>query len=506
VRAERIARALLAGAFCVTLWSQLTALAPSRGAAPMFNSDSAIPVLMANDGQWDAFRLYFYGQDRFGAWPFWIAQLGRPVWTPDSLHVWQTLWLFSGVIAAALLSRRRPIVGGAAFLLAIALPGLVRQMVSDLAQPYAWQLPALLWGWLALRAWVGRTWRSWRGTVAAAAVQFLAIWISTLSVPLLAALALLELWRVRPRESRPWRAAARGLIPVALATGAEGAMRAVYHQTALANFNYAFVTHLRLDWGHLAGNLGAVSQRLLAPDCWPVLIAATVGALLGLRRRADPQLGTLALGFTALALLPIPVLVCVSHVRENLFNERFFTPTICFAEAGAVVAAVLALEAFLPKVRAELPLAAGALFSLFVLRPLSSANPEFERMSKIAAALVERAPGSPLINGYWNSYLYSALVRPGALTALPAEDEYGRTPFDLEKLRTARTVIVGNAGSLAKFAGAAMLTQYGVPLHLLRPLYSDGPDTFALYENAIPDLRPRGGHQSFDVPRRPVDR
>ncbi len=497
MRAERFARALLALAFCVALWTQLTALAPSRGAAPTFNSDSAIPVLMANDAHWDAFRLYFYGQDRFGAWPFWLAHLRRFLtgvdWTPDSLHVWQTFWLFSGVLAAALLARRREIVGGAAVLLAIGLPGLVRQMDADLAQPYAWQIAALLWAWLALRAWVEAAWPGWRGAVAAAAVQLLAIWISTLSAPLLAAVALLELWRARSSQPRPasWRVAGRALLPVALGTAAEASLRAVYHRAALASFHYPFVTHLRLDWGHLAANAVAVSHRLLQADCWPALLVASLGAAFAARalRRRDPrvelELAILTLGLTALALLPIPVLVAVSHVRENLFNERFFTPTLCFGQAAAVAAGMLGLEAALPqsaRERAHTLLAAVALVGLVALRPPSTPNPAFERWSRTAEALVARAPGSPLINGYWSSYLYAALVPPGTLTALPTEGEYGRTPFDLEKVHG--TVVVGNAGSLGPLSGAPWLWEYGEPLRLLQQsLFREGADSFALYED-----------------------
>ena len=480
MRAERLARALLAIAFCVALWSQVTALAPSRGAAPTFNSDAAIPVLMANDAHWDAFRLYFYGQDRFGAWPFWVAHLLRRSWTPDDLHLWQTLWLFSGVIAAVLLGRRRAVVGGAAFLLAIGLPGLVRQIDADLAQPYAWQLPALLWAWLALRAWVERPGAA--RAALAVALAFLAIWISTLSAPLLAALALLEQRRVR------------ALLPVAFATAAEASLRQTYHRAALARFQGTFLTHLRLDWGHLADNCVALSHRLLAVDCWPALTAATLGAALAgwaLRRRnprVDPDLGVLTVGLATLALLPLPVLVGVSHVRENLFDERFFTPTLCFAQAAALAAAVLAVELVVPsaRVRVERLIAGGTLLLLVVLRPISTPSPQYDRMAKTAAALVELAPGSPLINGYWNSYLYAALVPPATLTALPADGEYGRTPFDLDKLRLSPTVIVGNAGALAAVAGAPALSQYGRRLVFLRPLYSDGTEAFALYQNAGP--------------------
>ncbi len=497
---EQVARALLAAAFCVALSTQLTALAPSRSASPEFTSDAAVPVLMANDAHWDAFRLYYYGQDRYGAWPFWIAHLLRRLfgfsWTPDSLHVWQALWLISGILPAMLLSRRRPVVGGGAFLLAIGLPGLARSVLSD-SQPYAWQVPALLWAWWSLRAWVEPPPRRGRASIATV-LQFLAIWISTVSVPLLAVLGLLEVWRLRLAQRLPaslGRSAARALVPVALGAAAELGLRTFYHRAALARFGGTFTTHLRFDWGHLASNLAAVSHRLIAGESWPALTLTTLGALFvgwTLRRKVPLdaealELCTWTLGLTALAVLPIPVLVCVSHVRINLFSDRFFAPTLCFAQAAAVAGATLAATALAPRTRAWIQpaLAAGTLVVLIAARPQSTPNAVYERESRTAAALVERAPGSPLIDGYSRAYLYAALAPAGSLLAVPTEGDYGRTPFDLGWLRAAPTIVVGNAGSLARSTGAPSLSEYGIPLRLLQPaLYTDGSETFALYKNA----------------------
>jgi len=83
---------LLLGAVTAGVGAALAiGLDPSGAAAVPFNSDGAIPVLMANHRPWDLFHLYFYGMDRFGAWPFAAEALaGRALgfaWTPSSLHV-----------------------------------------------------------------------------------------------------------------------------------------------------------------------------------------------------------------------------------------------------------------------------------------------------------------------------------------------------------------------------------------------------------------------------------
>src|SRR3981081_2993202 len=65
------------------IWSCLVAVCLWKLRAGTFNvagfgSDSAIPVLMANDRHWDLFQCFFYGQDRFGAWPFLLIRI---VWS-----------------------------------------------------------------------------------------------------------------------------------------------------------------------------------------------------------------------------------------------------------------------------------------------------------------------------------------------------------------------------------------------------------------------------------------
>ena len=92
--------ALLAGMLCNgkriqgfatgAIWSWLAAaclwkLRAGTTNVAGFSSDSAIPVLMANDRHWDLFQCFFYGQDRFGARPFLLMRIAGLVesWRQD---------------------------------------------------------------------------------------------------------------------------------------------------------------------------------------------------------------------------------------------------------------------------------------------------------------------------------------------------------------------------------------------------------------------------------------
>ncbi len=486
----------------------LWALAPGSGAAPPFGSDAAVPVLMCNDPRFDLFHLYYYGQDRFGAWPFWAASAAGKLlgfaWTPAALHVWLTLWLLAGVVPAVRLGGKRPVLGGLGWLAIVGFPGAVRYQLSDLAQPYAWQLPALVWAWWGLRRWA-ETPRP--GRAAAAFVPaLLAVWTSTLSLPLLVALAVLEAFR---HEARPgWRGAGRALLPVLAAGTTELAMRIAYHRAGRRLYGDPFVTRIHLDWGHLEGNFVAVGRRLLAPDGWPWLSLAIAFAAVAIAAwrssREDGErrdLSALTLGMALLSLLPIPVLVAVNHVRVNFFYDRYFTPTLGFARgaawAGAALAAALVFRSERWRRRVEAVAVAMLAAALVAGLPRRSPDPDYARRSETARALLAKAPGSPLLDGYWGSYVLAALAPPRALVPIVTEGEQNRTPFDLPALRSARTVVVGSGGKLAailKPRPPTWLWQYGVVLRLVEPeLYASGPDTFALYRNATADGLPFEG-------------
>ncbi|HEY1403771.1 MAG TPA: hypothetical protein VGB05_06565, partial [Pyrinomonadaceae bacterium] len=120
-----------------------------------FNSDSALPVLMANDPVINPFRTYIYGQDQFGAWPYLAAQLFRRatgfVWTDRAVFVWQTCWLFLSVPLVRALTRTHRAFAPLIFLIVLCLHHAASSYIFVINQRYAWQITTLFFSWLSLR-------------------------------------------------------------------------------------------------------------------------------------------------------------------------------------------------------------------------------------------------------------------------------------------------------------------------------------------------------------------
>ncbi|HLL03989.1 MAG TPA: hypothetical protein VK539_25615 [Myxococcaceae bacterium] len=419
-----------------------------------YTSDSAIPVLMARAPVVDLFHAYYWGQDRFGAWPFLAARaLGGTAWTAEGLQGLLLGFVWAAVLALAWRVRRGGLSGGvlALLLLVLALHPGVRPYVLELSQPYGWQFATLVGAWAGLRALAGaRTGLAalvW-GTVAWVP-SALAVWVSASSTPVLAALTVLEAVRARARGEGPTGLRRVALaLPLVLAMLFERQLRRLYHRFSEHHFHSEFRTQVSLDWGHLLDNAWQLIGRMLEGPVPLLAVLALLIAGLGVvawRARAAvarvPESLWVAAGCGLAALAQLPVLVAVMHVRLNGYDPRYLGLAHLLAALGLGLLVLAAVERWCPPaVRrwGEYAVVAG-LLGVAVLRPAPAA-PEagFVQARSAANALAAVAPGSLLVGGYWDVYTLASLQPPEATARpVPQEGDYQRTPFLVPTLRAA---------------------------------------------------------------------
>ena len=497
--------------FCMVL--ALTRLGPHSSALPLFNSDSAIPVLMANDVTFDPFRLYYYAQDRFGGLPFNLASLARALttlsWSAENLAVFRTVWLFSSLIFLVPLARPQGGFAVAIFCaLALGAP-LVRAGLFGCEQVYPWALALLLASWFAIRRHCEAT-RSPARFALSGGSAFLATWVASSSAPALLALVVVETLRAQlVGESRDGtREAVSGtagitragrwsrvmpLLAVLAGVAAELVMRLGYYFHARAAYGNSFRTVLRFDFGHFAHNASAVGKKLMASSYGTLSL---VGFLLGLcawavlvwrASRASSGLGAhsgfprelwdllvLVAGCVALAGVQCVLLISIAHFRENLFDDRYFTLiefSLCLGALLGIACALLwaALSWFaerraLAAVRPVLLVVAAisaALVAALSTAPFSRDRSVAELRLR-AATVAQRGRGTVLFGNYWDTYVLAGLLPEANLRALPFEGEYLRTPWVVRALRPGVEVVVVTPDG--KRDPPEALCQYGATL------------------------------------------
>ena len=507
-----------------------------------FNSDSALPVLMANDDKLDAFRTYVYGQDQIGAWPFIAAQLVHRatgyVWTDHGIYFMQVVWLCLSVLAVAVLCRACAAVASASFAVLLCLHPTVSHYLFVLNQRYAWQVTPLLCAWLCMREVCARQLdvsspgaRRWLWLLAAFCCALLAVWTSPLSAPVLCALVALELVRVRLDTTAraktmkwPLVRVLKVSLPLVAAIVAEQLLKANYHRFALKHYGTDFKTPTEFDWSNMALNAERQWAVFTAAPWWPLAALGTIaGALLAVclfycavrgrqMRVCSPglrlDLCTLIAGSAALALANFAVSVVFTWVRLNNYGPRYLALTHLFGAFAGLLALALLLSVparVYAARRVVFAALTAALLALGVLLfPPVRREAEYDRLRGVAASLAQRAPGGVLLGGYWDTYVFAGLEPRARLIPVPAEDQLVRTPWTPQLMRAAAQVIVvhhvfPNSGAVetpipyTTFGDGQtpppVITQHGATLRLVMPHWfeQDGY-VFSLYRN---DARPR---------------
>lgn len=492
---------------------------PGSAILSVYNSDMAIPLLMANGAWRGFFDAYYYGQDRFGAWPFLLARGARQLlgfdWTPVGM---QRLYMTAALLTPvplALLARRAGLVAAAAWVfVAVTNPSLVRVYLGH-AQPYAFQCLTVCGAWAVLHSLMARPERPGLRFAGLAVLGFLSTWMSPTSGPILAVLLgvqLLGRWGSVPTRELLRRAVPVGAL-IALGPVAERILRGRYHHAARDAFRTDFRTRVHVDQGHLLENLRAVTNTWSQDGSWGALILAGVGvgafALITARRlRAGREAAAgggapaggeallLAASAAAVAALNFAICVAVDHVRRHDYDARYVALTHLFLAVAAALVVLAAVEALLARKPAleegAAPLLGLALVGAAHLRMLELHPAPEQQVQEVTARALQSAQGERVVLGdYWQTYVYAALAPPGAVVGLPIEGLYLRTPFDLPRLRAAETVVV-NHSEMKAFgppeAPQALIGQYGVLLHLERaatPL-----EGFSLYRRADREALP----------------
>ena len=512
----------------VTLFRVFSVLGPDSDHTS-YNSDGAIPIIMANDQRpITIFDYYYYAAGRWGGWPMITARLINHStgyrWTPESFNAVRAVWLFIGILVLALLNKRNALFIVIAGLSLICLDETLRKRLFDSGQVYAWQITALILAWYSLRRLLNEDLEDSNGKnlfLKRALWGFLLFWFSLLSIwssfasgPFLGFLAALEVAYLRlrtgPAPVRSWRTKRYlwGFALVCAAILSEYLMRRNYHRHGRKHFSNSFETALALDVGFLKENFYRQLINVTDFSLWPllplmlllVLVVAGSFVYFRLTRRKDllAKLRNLVLdetvvliaGSFGIAVLNFVPIVLVDHVRLNDYDNRFLTVTFLFGGLSGLLTLYLAIRAFLTRANLAkygIPalLLAGVLLVL-VGFPKRKPNDLYQVEKETALALSNKLPHAFLIGGYWATYLFAPLLPKDTLIPLPREGDLERMPWTIEMLRDEKLVLVeyGRSNSFASDNPPEQLNQYGNRLRLVDPkFYENDPYEFALYVN-----------------------
>lgn len=475
--------------------------APHVGHVGGVNSDNAIPLLMANHDGTTPFDLFYWGQDRFGAWTFlvarelrWLTGIG---WTQDGLFWWMVVLTGSSLWPLRWMAGR----AGTALAAGVILASFHARIFEDTGQPYGWQLGPLLWAWWSILQLIGAS-ATVRPTARAPLLatlgwSLLSIWLSPMSLLFLLLFASMEFASIRSRR-RHWR----DILPVGSALGGALAIAVLiqlgHGWYARAHNLWYQVTVMALDRGHLWENLRKTGEAFQHAADMRLCALAVLLALLALwrLRRLSGERATcarMALVLLAAAAANFVAVALVSWTRLNDYHPRY----LFFASFLAEFSLVASLLALLPR---TVPGFKGAhrwealllTVGIALVTPHRGPPENLSDLQRACAELPARAPGAVLLGSYWGTYLFVDGTATHPLMPVTEEMDFTRTPASFPLLKTADPIIV------SLFSDERFQTPTGpVPFiqendSLLELEQADwlrsGPYAFARYRNRTSDI------------------
>jgi hypothetical protein len=403
---------------------------PYGAAANPFNSDMGVLIGMARDGYWSPFSLYFYGQDRIGAWPYilcgWIATAAGA--TVDAR--WISIVTFVVLVASLALvlrAARLPVVNGLALFCLLVLTGdaTLVPYLFDVCHPCAWPLACLL-AFTAVQLWLHHDETEGLRPPAFAAGVILAtmgVWaLRSVMVPMLALPIALY---TRTRRAR----FLAQLLAVLFAVAVEQLLRLAQLECATAAGFAVFQTPIGVDWEFVDLNALAV----LRPLCGLAGIGLLIGTAALVRSRDARSPGVLPVLLLVCALLHAVAVGTSGWARLNRASPRYASLSYALLTVAFVAAAARRVGG-----RALLVL---LLAGLLVPLP-SHESPRTTELRRQARLLERDYPGAPILGSHWGTYVYPALQAENPLVPLLFEDSYPKTPWNDRELHLDAHVLV----------------------------------------------------------------
>ena len=413
-----------------------------------FSSDTAIPILMINADYFSPFSLYYWGQDRFGSWPFLIFRaIGRVFsihWSAVAVATGMYLFVHLCMLAYFWSARNGAWELLAGYAILHFWPG-VATFIFDLSQPYGWQLGSLF---LCFRAadglYTGRS-KKWISLILFAIFAFLSIWLSPSSVIFIGVYVSRALLAF-PRFPSRWIPA---LATLGIVYQAHTWLRQAVVDYNLQHFLYSFETPLQWDFSKLELGIRSILERNLF--FWELALWAGIGilALIYIRRivggkSLNKEWAAIAWILASFAFLL--ALAPLNWFELNQFAARYIVLPRYFLPLGAALLFFHWLRGFTRLPRFFYNLVAGAaLIPLFICFPVGHHTSAYAIRIKEADFLEQRFPGIPIMGNYWNTYVYSALQEHPNLPQ-PGLDEYTRTPFLRPEILESTELIVNHTG------------------------------------------------------------
>jgi len=424
---------------------------PFRNMVNPLSADGGIPIIMSQNPIPSIYSFYYYGQNRFGAYPFvfifFISKIFNFTATASTIYCFAYAYF-----VAALLFLTKSVKVNGLFIVSIFLFLSViflkfSSIFLSMHMPYIWQISSLfLYAYFFMRS-INKT-IHFRDYFLSILFAFFAISSNPISMPyLFSMLPLIFVFRNEiTRIMSLKKFCFHYLMSFIPAFFLEEIIKLFYnkHNQIYFGTNFSFPIE-QLDLNNFFNNIVRFTNMVFISPIWLIIIGIVfiVTTLFMLKYKDKKYL--LPFSFFILAIVNFMICTVSRYVSSNSEPIRYFMPTYCFLFL-ALAFSIAELLSVMRRAKSfvQIFLLLGISITSFFYLSRTKNNLIIENIQWQAETLSQLYPKTDLWGRYWDVYLYRAL-QPNlnmAAYAVPQDGDYNRTMWNLCRLKVGEYIIV----------------------------------------------------------------
>lgn len=424
---------------------------PYKTTVNTFNSDSSIPILMAQNPIPSIYSFFFYGQTRFAAYPFlfvfFISKIFNFTATANTIYFFAFAYLIGAIFYFASTVKAKQYLLIPTFATMCVIFSQFSFVFFSIEILYIWQIGSLiLYATFLLRSIQNANEVNFYYFFLAAFFAFLASSSNPVSAPYLLAIS-------------PFIYIFKNFIEKAISIKKftllyfisflpsfllEEIIKIIYSHYNEVNFNKTFSYPIEaLDFSKVFSHLLEQTSRIFT-TMWFFVVIIIISCNLILFKLTK-KMNLISTVFLALAIINFLICIFSKYVSSDNYPIRFYTPTYCFlllAFSFVVtdVFSYLNKNNILSKILIILCM---CIICVFCLSQTKN-NLKSERNKWLSDTLAQLYPKTILWGQYWDVYLIRGLQSNLSTAAypIPMDGDYNRTRWDLCRLKVGKYIIV----------------------------------------------------------------
>ena len=438
------------------LYFIFSAYFPFTDYAYPYDGDDGIVVMMAQNPIHSLFSFFYYGQDRLGAYLYvfvhLISKLIRHTPSANTIYIFSFLYFIFAAFQFFKTIKVNPYFTSVLLLFLLFIFQQCGSNFFAIKFPYLCQISSLfLFVHYFITSISDIQKIKWPTYIVSCLFIFLSISSSPVTFGYLISIYPIIIYYLKSHQEKYSIIKFSTLYLFSITFGfiSYEIIKILYHSSNLANYGTTYehsIYHINLH-NYVEKFITVFLKYFTLP--WIIILISTFCFCIALIKKNKHHLVYLCACLILMAILNFSICISSSWVEYYKFDFRFFTPTFVFI----LIAFSIILSEFISFFNEKIVfinLIILICMSLIISQIKISESLNHIRGKRIADALTQLYPNTPLLGEYWVIYFMRGLQSNLNSISYPISYSYDRTPWTICTLKVGSFVLVSNTSAYIK--------------------------------------------------------